>query len=116
MFRPEQLHSQMLVVPCVEKDSVFLLSGESDCDVGGGSDVEGLQLHVGGVGVEAEGGQILASLAGVPRGTLAHVVVGPRRLKSNQLQEATESFAFPNKINESEDAFIDELLFNIWYS
>ena len=87
MFRPEQLHSQMLVVPCVEKDSVFLLSGESDCDVGGGSNVEGLQLDVGGVGVEAEGGQILASLAGVPRGTLAHVVVGPRRLKSNQLYD-----------------------------
>ena len=103
MFRPEQLHSQMLVVPCVEKDSVFLLSGESDCDIGGGSNVEGLQLDVGGVGVEAEGGQILASLSGVPRGTLAHVVVGPRRLKSNQLQEAMESFAFPNKIDVIEN-------------
>ena len=103
MFRPEQLHSQMLVVPCVEKDSVLLLSGESDCDIGGGSNVEGLQLHVGGVGVEAEGGQILASLPWVPWGTLAHVVVGPRGLKSNQLQEAMESFAFPNKIDVIED-------------
>ena len=31
-------------------------------------------------------------------------------------QEATESFAFLIEINETEDAFIDELLFNIWNS
>ena len=33
---------------------------------------------------------------------------------NDNTEEATESFAFPNKINETEDAYIDELLFNIW--
>ena len=68
----------MLVVAVVEEDTVLLLRGEGDGHIGGGLHVERLQLHVGGVVEEAQAGQVLAPLAAVAGGALAHVVVGPR--------------------------------------
>ena len=64
----------MLVVAVVEQHPVLLLRGEGDGHVGGGLHGERLQLHVGGVVEEAEAGHVLAPLAAVAGGALAHVV------------------------------------------
>ena len=42
-------------------DKACLVGGKCDGDVGRWTDVQRLQLHVRGVGVEAQGSQILAS-------------------------------------------------------
>ena len=53
----------MLAIAGVEEDSVLLLRGEGDGDVGLRPDVKWLHLHVGGVVQEAQACQVLASFA-----------------------------------------------------
>ena len=53
----------MLTISGVEEDSVLLLGGKGDGDVGLRPDVKWFHLHVGGVVQEAQAGQVLASFA-----------------------------------------------------
>jgi len=81
----EKFYSQMLIVTKVDQDTIFLLSGKRDCDVGFWLHVQWLQLHKGDIVQETETCEILTALAAVAWSTLADIVIAARDVHADSM-------------------------------
>lgn len=81
----EKFYSQMLIVTKVDKDTIFLLGGKCDCDVGFWLHIQWLQLHKGDIVQETQTCEILAALAAVAWSTLADIVIAARDVHADSM-------------------------------